>query len=30
MPVRPMNREQMWIMPPSLDEMLGGDIPHDS
>ena len=27
MPVRPMNREQKWIMPPSLDEMLGGGHP---
>ena len=23
MPHRPMNREQVWMLPPSLDEMLG-------
>ena len=27
MPNRPMNREQMWILPPSLDEMLEAGHP---
>ena len=22
MPVRPMGREQMWLLPPTLDELL--------
>ena len=27
MPHRPMNREQMWMLPPSLDELLGAGHP---
>ena len=27
MPLRPMSREQMWILPPSLDELLPADHP---
>ena len=27
MPHRPLNREQMWILPPSLDEFLGPGHP---
>ena len=27
MPLRPMNREQMWILPPSLDELLEAGHP---
>ena len=27
MPVRPMDREQMWMLPPTLDELLTLDLP---
>ncbi len=27
MPLRPMNREQAWLLPPSLDELLPQDHP---
>ena len=27
MPRRPMNREQIWILPPSLDDLLGAGHP---
>ena len=27
MPVRPMSREQSWLLPPSLDELLPDDHP---
>ena len=27
MPHRPMNRERMWMLPPSLDELLGAGHP---
>ena len=27
MPLRPLNREQRWLLPPSLDELLADDHP---
>ena len=27
MPLRPMGREQMWLLPPTLDELLASDHP---
>ena len=27
MPLRPLNREQSWLMPPSLDDLLAEDHP---
>lgn len=27
MPLRPFTREQMWLLPPSLDELLPMDHP---
>ena len=27
MPLRDMDREQMWLLPPSLDELLPQDHP---
>ena len=27
MPLRPLNREQTWLLPPSLDELLSDDHP---
>ena len=27
MPYRPLNREQGWLLPPSLEELVGEDHP---
>ncbi len=27
MPLRPVNREQAWLLPPALDELLAQDHP---
>ena len=27
MPLRDMNREQMWLLPPTLDELVPQDYP---